>query len=335
MKPSHCTEGKVQPGNLLLEIKNLSKSFPLERNFFGKVLKSLRAVHDINLDIYQGECLCLVGESGSGKSTTARLILNLIDSDSGEVIFDGVNLLELNYNQMRKYRKDLQMVFQNPFSSLDPRYKIFDIIAEPLQIHHKSMSRKAISERVYELLGLVELDFSIADKYPHQCSGGQNQRVSIARALSLNPKFLIADEAVSALDVSIQWTVLELFQKLRRELGLTILFITHNLGVVQHIADRVAVMYLGEIVELASKEELFAKPLHPYTQALLASAPIPDPHKRNRPRVLLEGEIPKASEIPSGCAFHTRCPKAIAACSDIRPQFVAKSTGHLVSCDLV
>ncbi len=320
---------------VLVKIRNLSKSFPLEKNFFGKTLKSLQAVNNINLEIYEGECLCLVGESGSGKSTTARLILNLIKADSGEVIFDDTNILDLDYNAMRKYRRNMQMVFQNPFSSLDPRYKIFDAIAEPLEIHRKDMSREDIKARVLELLKLVELDESIASKYPHQCSGGQNQRVSIARAIALNPKFIIADEAVSALDVSIQWTVLELFKKLQKELGLTILFIAHNLGVVKYIADRVAVMYLGEIVELTSKEDLFTNPLHPYTKALLGSAPIADPHQRNRPKTLLTGEIPKASEIPSGCAFHTRCPIAVENCSKVKPSLNAKAEAHLVSCDLV
>lgn len=321
----------------LIQIKQLSKEFTVQKNFWGKSLKTLKAVTNISLDIYPGECLTIVGESGCGKSTLARLILKLIEADQGEVIFEGEDILKLEGKLLRAKRRELQMVFQNPFSSLDPRYKIFDSIAEPLRIH-KQGSEARIKERVFELIKLVELDEDIAYKYPHQCSGGQNQRACIARAIALNPKFIIADEAVSALDVSIQWKVLRLLKKLQQELGISFLFIAHNLGVVKYIADRVAVMYLGEIVEIASKEELFTNPLHPYTKALLNSAPIADPTKRNRVKTYLHGEIPKPTEIPSGCPFHTRCPISQTECSQIKPLLETKNlsdVNHLVSCILV
>ncbi len=323
----------------LLQIKNISKSFILEKNFFGKALKTLRAVNKINLDIFPGECLTIVGESGCGKSTLAKLILRLVEADQGEVIFEGKNFFDLEGEELRKKRRDLQMVFQNPFNSLDPRYRIFDAIAEPLQVHETSMSKKAIETRVFELLDLVELDKAIAYKYPHECSGGQNQRACIARALTLNPKFLIADEAVSALDVSTQWKILQLLKKLQSELGISMLFIAHNLGVVRYIADRVAVMYLGEVVELTTRDEIFKNPLHPYTKALFNSAPVADPTQRNREKFYLKGEIPKPTQIPSGCPFHTRCPIAEAKCSEIKPELVQKksagSIDHVASCLLV
>lgn len=318
----------------LIEIKNLSKEFAIEKNFFGIAKKKLKAVSNFNLSISRGECVCIVGESGCGKSTTARLILKLIKPDSGEVNFEGENILKLDGADLRAIRKDMQMVFQNPFSSLDPRFRVYDSIAEPLRVH-KIMNEAQIKTRVSELLKLVELDDSFIDKYPHQCSGGQNQRISIARALALNPKFIIADEAVSALDVQVQWKILHLIDKIKNELGISFLFIAHNLAVVKYIADRVAVMYLGEIVELGTKEEIFSKPQHPYTKALISSAPIPDPHKREREKIFLEGEIPKATDIPSGCPFHTRCPIAEAKCSEVKPELELKTSGQQAACLLV
>ncbi len=323
----------------LLQIKNISKSFILEKSFFGKSLKTLRAVNDISLDIFPGECLTIVGESGCGKSTLAKLILRLVEADQGEVIFEGKNFFDLYGEELTKKRRDLQMVFQNPFNSLDPRYKIFDAIAEPLEVHEAGKSKAEIEERVFELLDLVELNKDIAYKYPHECSGGQNQRACIARALALNPKFLIADEAVSALDVSTQWKILQLLKKLQSELGISMLFIAHNLGVVKYIADRVAVMYLGEVVELTTRDEIFKNPLHPYTKALFNSAPVADPRERNREKFHLKGEIPKPTQIPSGCPFHTRCPIAEAKCSEIKPELAQKksagSVDHVASCLLV
>jgi oligopeptide/dipeptide ABC transporter ATP-binding protein len=271
------------------------------------------------------------------------LILKLLEADQGEVIFMGSDVLKLSGPALRKRRQDMQMIFQNPFSSLDPRYKIYDSIAEPLRVHKRG-NEEQIRERVSELLKLVELDESIADKFPHQCSGGQNQRACIARALALNPKFIIADEAVSALDVSIQWKVLRLLKRLQQELGISFLFIAHNLGVVKYIADRVAVMYLGEIVEIADKDSLFSNPLHPYTKALLSSAPVPDPRQRDRVKILLEGDVPKPTDIPSGCPFHTRCPVAESRCVIEKPLLEEKGQRstvngqrdeHLVSCILV
>ncbi len=328
----------------ILQISNLSKNFILERNFWGQGTKTLQAVRNISFDIFRGECLTIVGESGCGKSTLARLVLKLIDSDSGELVFQGQNLNTLDSNSLRHLRRDMQMVFQNPYASLDPRYSIFDSIAEPLQVHHykddtqnqyRKHSKEEIKTRVKELLDLVELDQSILSKKPHECSGGQNQRINIARAIALNPKLIVADEAVSALDVSIQWKILELFRKLQRELNISILFIAHNLGVVKYLADRVAVMYLGEIVELGLKEEIFANPQHPYTQALINAAPIPDPLQRNRQRSLLTGEIPKPTEIPSGCSFHTRCPYKKDICTTQRPENRNISSSHQASCHLI
>ncbi len=291
----------------------------------------MQAVSHISLDIKAGECLTLVGESGCGKSTLARLILKLTEADGGSVIYKGQDILAIGDEDLRKLRPELQMVFQNPFSSLDPRYKVRDSIAEPLRVHK---AKTNINQRVLELIKLVELDETILDKYPHECSGGQNQRVCIARALALNPRLVVADEAVSALDVSTQWRILRLMKRLQNELGVSFLFIAHNLGVVKYVADRVAVMYLGEIVELAPKDEIFRNPLHPYTKALINAAPIADPRARDRERIYLGGEIPKATDIPSGCPFHTRCPVAISDCSRVKPTFTRHGETQ-VSCLLV
>lgn len=321
--------------NQLIKISNLSKSFTVSKNFLGQTKKKLRAVSNVNLEIFSGECLCIVGESGCGKSTLARLVLNLIKPDSGSVEFMGKNIFSLNSRDLIQTRQNMQMVFQNPFSSLDPRYKIFDTIAEPLKIHRKNLSKAEIQKKVFDLIDEVELDKSIAEKYPHQCSGGQNQRVSIARALALDPRFIIADEAVSALDVSIQHKILELFKRIQKEKNISFLFIAHNLGVVKQIADRVAVMYLGEIVEIGTTNAVFSNPLHPYTKALISSAPVADPHKRDRKKFFLEGELPKPTEIPMGCAFHSRCPIAQEKCSHSSPALETKSSDHFASCFFV
>jgi oligopeptide/dipeptide ABC transporter ATP-binding protein len=302
----------------LLELKNLSKSFSVSKDgAWGLATKELlQVVRGVDLSIDKAEILVLVGESGCGKSTLARLVTRLTEPDSGEINFEGEDFLHLHGSKLLEKRKSMQMIFQNPFSSLDPRFKIYDSIAEPLRINKE----KNIKERVFELMQLVELDTELASKYPHQCSGGQNQRVCIARAIACNPKLIIADEAVSALDVSIQWTILNLMLKLKRELGISFLFITHDLAVAKFIADKVAVMYLGKIVEIAAKDDFFHNPLHPYTKALLSSAPVPDPTKRDRARTFLYGEIPSASKIPSGCAFRTRCPECFEACEANVPQ---------------
>ncbi len=320
----------------LVKVENLKKEFPTKKSFFGKTIESVKAVNDLSFEIKRGECLALVGESGCGKSTTARLILKLIEADDGKVTFfnngsgDGKSVLELGSNEMREMRTNMQMIFQNPFSSLDPRFKIFDTIAEPLVVHKWSKDR--IKAKVFELLSLVDLDEDLAYRFPHQLSGGQRQRVGIARALALNPQFIIADEAVSALDVSVQAQVLDLIKDLRKDLNLTFLFIAHNLGVVREIADRVAVMYLGEIVELAETKEIFTNPKHPYTKALFSSAPIADPSQRDRERIFLKGEIPSPSDIPSGCPFHTRCPIAESKCSSTKPNLQEIKDDHFASC---
>ncbi|MCH2228298.1 MAG: ATP-binding cassette domain-containing protein [Candidatus Caenarcaniphilales bacterium] len=324
----------------LLELKNLNKKFDISANsFFAKEEDKLHVVNDLSLSLEEAECLVLVGESGCGKSTLAKLVTRILDCDSGEIQFLGEDFLALKSSKLREKRKAMQMIFQNPFSSLDPRFKIFDSIAEPLRINKAQegfpKNEAEIKDKVYELMSLVELDPVLATKFPHQCSGGQNQRVCIARAIASKPKLIIADEAVSALDVSVQWVVLKLMKKLKEELGISFLFITHDLAVVKFIADRVAVMYLGEIVEMASKDDLFKNPKHPYTRALLNAAPIPDPKIRDRERFFLEGEIPKANKIPAGCAFHTRCPERFEACSQEKP--ILKDLGdeakvHCVSC---
>jgi oligopeptide transport system ATP-binding protein len=271
----------------LLKVKNLSKSFSIEKNFFGVTTKSLKAVNDVNFEIFPGECFSLVGESGCGKSTTARLIMRLIKEDAGELEFDGQDIINISASLLKEKRQDLQMVFQNPFSSLDPRYKIFDSIAEPLRVHKRG-DEDFIKKRVNELLELVDLDLNIVSKYPHECSGGQNQRVSIARALALNPKLVVCDEAVSALDVSVQAGVLKLLKKLQNELKISFLFIAHDLGVVKMISDRVAIMYKGQIVEHGLTKDIFESPKHPYTKILIGSAPVPDPRKRDRKKDLPE-----------------------------------------------
>ena len=323
----------------LLELKNLNKSFKISaKNLLGSEKNALHVVREISLDIEKGEFLVLVGESGCGKSTLAKLICRIIDADSGEINYQGKNFLKLKKEEFRTERKSIQMIFQNPNSSLDPRFKIFDSIAEPLRVNMGEKdfpaNEKEVKEEVYELMSMVDLDEALAEKYPHECSGGQNQRICIARAIACKPKVIIADEAVSALDVSVQWTVLKLMKDLKEKLDISFLFITHDLAVAKYVADRVAVMYLGQIVELAKNEDLFSNPQHPYTKALLNAAPIPDPQLRNRERIFLEGEIPKANAIPSGCAFHTRCYKAFDDCNSITPELKAINEGskHKCSC---
>jgi len=324
----------------LLSVKNLSKTFSIKKRGALHADK-LRVIRNIDLNIDRGEILVLVGESGCGKSTLARLITRLTEADSGEIYFMDENFLKLSGKQLLEKRKRLQMIFQNPFSSLDPRFRIYDSIAEPLIINKSTegfpKTSAEIRDRVLELIHLVELDEEILSKYPHQCSGGQNQRVCIARAIASKPDLVIADEAVSALDVSVQWTVLNLMLKLKKELGISFLFITHDLAVAKFIADRVAVMYLGEIVEIGSRDNLFLNPLHPYTKALLNAAPVPDPRLRDRNRVYLEGEIPSLINLPNACAFRNRCPQAFKRCEEHLPRLQASSlkaadTNHLVSC---
>ncbi len=313
----------------LVSVKNLVKTFEVKKGLWGKK-KYVHAVNDVNFDIYKGETFSLVGESGCGKSTTGRLIDNLLTPDSGEIYFEKNKISHLNQNEMRPLRSDIQMIFQDPYGSLNPRIKIQDLIAEPLLIH-TDMTYKERQKRVYELLEEVGLRASHADRYPHEFSGGQRQRIGIARALTVNPKLIIADEPVSALDVSIQAQVLNLLQSLQEKYKLTYLFISHDLSVVEMISDRIAVMYLGTIVETADKRELYSNPKHPYTKALLSAVPIPDPNIKQK-RILLKGDLPSTTNLPKGCLFNTRCEYCEDICKEVRPEEVVFDNGHMVKC---
>ncbi|WP_377891534.1 ABC transporter ATP-binding protein [Alkalihalobacillus sp. R86527] len=316
----------------LLEVKQLKKHFPIEGGVLKQQVGTVKAVDGVSFKLHKGETFGLVGESGCGKSTTGRMLMRLLEPSEGEVLFNGENILALNKSKMRQLRKDIQMVFQDPFASLNPRHTVEKIIEEPLIVHglgNKSERKK----RVKELLDIVGLSPYHARRYPHQFSGGQRQRIGIARALAVNPKLIIADEPVSALDVSIQAQVLNLLEDLQKELGLTYLFIAHDLGVVRHISDRVGVMYLGRVVEMADSEKLYLEPKHPYTQALLSAVPVPDP-EYGKDRVILSGDVPSPAKPPSGCPFHTRCPKAMDMCSSVVPEFREVEQGHYTACHL-
>ncbi|HHY32615.1 MAG TPA: dipeptide ABC transporter ATP-binding protein [Firmicutes bacterium] len=316
---------------VLLEVKDLVKHFPITKGIvLSRKVGAVKAVDGVSFHINRGETLGLVGESGCGKSTTGRLILRLIEATSGEIIFEGKNILKLGREEMRELRKDMQIIFQDPYASLNPRMTVGDIIGEPMEIHRIARGREK-DRRVRELLEVVGLSPFHARRYPHEFSGGQRQRIGVARALAVNPKLIICDEPVSALDVSIQAQVINLLQDLQREFGLTYLFIAHDLSVVKHISDRVAVMYLGKIVELAAKHELYNNPQHPYTEALLSAVPIPDPTKKKQ-RIILEGDVPSPINPPSGCRFHTRCRYAQDICSVEDPPFVDIGDSHFVAC---
>ncbi len=312
----------------LVQIQHLKKHFPAGRGQF------VHAVDDVSFNIHRGETLGLVGESGCGKTTVGRCLLRLIEPTSGAIKFDDQDLLALSKSEMRALRRRMQIVFQDPYSSLNPRMKVGDIIGEPLIVH--GIGNKAErTDRIAELLKVVKLDPDYANRYPHQFSGGQRQRIGIARALALNPDFIVADEPVSALDVSVQAQVVNLLQDLQEQFGLTYLFISHGLAVVEHISTRVGVMYLGKIVELAPAAELYENPQHPYTQALLASIPLPDPEQtRDRARIALRGEVPTPLNPPSGCRFHTRCPHAMDQCKTNEPEFKEIAPGHFTACFL-
>jgi len=322
--------GSVRP---LLEVRDLKKFFPIRRGLFSGVSGWVRAVDGVSLHVSPGETLALVGESGSGKTTTGRCVLRLLEPTSGSVRFDGIDLLSLKAREMRRMRRQIQVVFQDPYASLNPRMRVGTIVREPLDIHRQGAGRKDRDERVAALLRRVGLDPAMRDRYPHEFSGGQRQRIGVARALALEPRLIVADEPVSALDVSVQAQVVNLLIDLQEELGVAYLFIAHDLAVVERIADRVAVMYLGRIVEVASREEIFRNPLHPYTRALLQAIPIPDP-SRARERQPLRGDLPSPAHPPSGCRFHTRCPSAVEACPRIDPPLVEVSPGHWVACHL-
>lgn len=316
----------------LLQVEGLKKYFPIHRGVLGRVQGQVKAVDDLTFTVNRGETFGLVGESGCGKSTTGRTLLRLLEPTEGRVIFDGQDITQLPSHEMRKWRRDMQIVFQDPFASLNPRHNVKKILEEPLIVHGMG-SAKERADRVRALMDVVGLTQAHLHRYPHQFSGGQRQRIGIARALALNPKLIVADEPVSALDVSIQSQVINLMQDLQKEFQLTYIFIAHDLSVVKHICDRVAVMYLGRIVELADKEQLYRDPKHPYTQALLSAVPVPDPDAK-RERVILQGDVPSPANAPVGCAFHTRCPKAMDICRSSRPQLSDMGGGHLTACHL-
>ena len=319
----------------LLEIKDLYKYFPIRAGLFSRHVADVHAVDGIDLAIKPGETLGLVGESGSGKTTVGRLILNLLKPTRGSIFFNGRNITKLRRGELRRLRREMQIVFQDPYASLNPRMTVGEIVGEPLKIHHLA-SGSAASDRVVELHKMVGLRSSHVNRYPHEFSGGQRQRVGIARALAVDPKFLVLDEPVSALDVSIQAQVINLLEDLQEQLGLTYLFIAHDLSVIRHISTRVAVMYLGKIAEVAARDDLYENPLHPYTQSLLSAIPIPEPKiERQRRRIVLTGDIPSPVHPPSGCRFHTRCPVAFERCTNEEPKLLDYGNGHLAACHLV
>jgi oligopeptide/dipeptide ABC transporter ATP-binding protein len=316
----------------LIEARNIKKYFPLKKELFSRVQLHVRAVDDVSFDIRAGETLGVVGESGCGKSTLGRAVIRLHEPTAGSVLFEGVDIAKLNREELRTKRQDMQLIFQDPFSSLNPRQTVGSIIGEPLEIH-LGLNKVERKERVEELLALVGLSPYHLRRYPHEFSGGQRQRISIARAIALNPKFVVCDESVSALDVSIQAQVINLFMELQQRLNLTYMFISHDLSVVKHISDRIMVMYLGKVMELTSSKELFANPLHPYAKALLSAVPIPDPHRALN-RTLLMGDVPSPVNPPKGCVFHTRCPHKMDRCSQEIPVFKDQGNDHWVACHL-
>lgn len=316
----------------LLVVNNLKKYYPISGGLFGKAVGAVKAVDDVSFIVNKGETLGLVGESGCGKSTTGRSILRLIEPTEGQILFEGQSITNLDQESLRRLRRDMQIVFQDPFASLNPRHNVETILEEPLIVHGIGSASER-QKRVHEMLEVVGLNSYHAKRYPHQFSGGQRQRIGIARALMVNPKLIVLDEPVSALDVSIQSQVLNLLQDLQKEFDLTYLFIAHDLSVVRHISDRVGVMYLGRIVELADKDKLYTNPLHPYAQALLSAVPNPDPDLP-RERIILQGDVPSPANPPSGCTFHTRCVHVKDICRSVRPAFRDAGGGHFVACHL-
>lgn len=320
-------------GENLLEVTNLKKYFPIRSGVFQGVVGHVKAVDDISFTMKKGETLGLVGESGCGKSTVGRSIVRLYEKTEGNVLFNGMNVHDLSKKELRKIRPKMQLVFQDPFSSLNPRIRIGEAIGEAV-VEHGIVSKKDIRDKVLEVLNICGLAPYHIDRYPHEFSGGQRQRIGIARALILNPEFIVLDEPVSALDVSIQAQIINLLKDLQGNNGLTYLFISHDLSVVEHVCDTIAVMYLGSMAELAPRDELFKNPLHPYTRALLSAVPIPDPTLR-RERIVLQGDIPSPANPPKGCKFHTRCPIATAICKEQVPEYRSVGNNHYVACHLV
>jgi oligopeptide transport system ATP-binding protein len=316
----------------LVDVKDLQMHFPVVKGLLQRRVGTVKAVDGVSFSIRRGETLGLVGESGCGKSTTGRAILQLYRPTNGEVFFEGQDLTKIQGAELRKMRRSVQMIFQDPYASLNPRMTVGDIVSEPIKVHNLRKG-PAIRERTQELLSLVGLNPSFANRYPHEFSGGQRQRIGIARALAVEPSFVVCDEPVSALDVSIQAQIVNLLEELQDRLGLTYLFIAHDLSVVKHISDRIAVMYLGKVIELAEGDKLYSMPMHPYTQALLSAVPIPDPQvEKQRRRIILEGDVPSPLNPPPGCHFHTRCPIAIQKCKEEEPPFTDYGGGHFAAC---
>jgi oligopeptide transport system ATP-binding protein len=322
--------------NLLLEVRNLKMYFPITQGIIvQRHVGDIKAVDGITFAIHKGETMGLVGESGCGKSTTGRAILQLYRPTDGHVIFNKDDLTTLKGEALRRKRRQMQMIFQDPYASLNPRMTVGNIIGEPLEVHSIYRSKAERRERVQELLKVVGLNPYFVNRYPHEFSGGQRQRIGVARALAVNPEFIVCDEPISALDVSIQAQIINMLEDLQAEFGLTYLFIAHDLSVVRHISDRIAVMYLGKLAELAERDELYDKPLHPYTQALLSAVPIPDPAiEEKRQRIILEGDVPSPAHPPKGCNFCTRCPRVMDICYDVDPEFRDLGGGHWVACHL-
>jgi oligopeptide transport system ATP-binding protein len=331
MEKRRMAEKKV-----LVRVRDLKKHFPITRGIIlQRQVGSIKAVDGISFEVYEGETLGLVGESGCGKSTTGRTLLQLYRPTAGEVYYEGENLVEMKGERLRRQRRKMQMIFQDPYASLNPRMTVGSIVGEPLEVHNVAAGQ-ARQERVQELLQLVGLNPYFVNRYPHEFSGGQRQRIGVARALALNPSFIVCDEPISALDVSIQAQVVNLLEDLQAQLRLTYLFIAHDLSMVRHISDRVAVMYLGKIVELTDRDKLYSDPQHPYTEALLSAVPIPDPVvEEQRRRIILEGDVPSPANPPIGCNFNTRCPKVMQVCHEVDPKFKEIAPGHWCACHLV
>jgi oligopeptide transport system ATP-binding protein len=332
----HATGTKAALGDVLVDVQGLKMHFPITAGFlFQKVIAINKAIDGITFNVRRGETMGLVGESGCGKSTTGRCILQLYKPTEGSVLFDKQDLTKLHGNELRLFRRKMQMIFQDPYASLNPRMSVRDIIGEPLAIHNLAKGRER-QERVAELMKIVGLNPYYASRFPHEFSGGQRQRIGIARALAVEPDFIVCDEPVSALDVSIQAQIINLLEELQEQFQLTYLFIAHDLAVVRHISDRVAVMYLGKIMELADRDAIYEDPLHPYTKALLSAVPIPDPAlERKRERIILTGDVPSSLRPPRGCVFHTRCPIAIDECRQQIPEWREVQPGHWVACHRV